>query len=434
MPAARVARLGVTTREASASRFTRQDTMKSIYRYLSLLTLSLLTVGGHAADLTADRAVELAQKNNPELRAAASLVRAAEARARTTGRLANPEVEAEFAGGQDSEGRISVALAQRFPVTSRLSRERKLSRLEVELAKAELREQTAEIAAAAREAFYKLAAARESLALAKKNARAAAAFSTALQSRVAEGAASALESAQSELETESLIAREAALGADEAIERAGLANLLGQPADAPLVLRDALTLPSRLPANRAPENHPSVRRAALAAEAGAADVDLARALTWDDLGVALFAEGERFRDEPEGIEPEALLGVRLNIPFPLWQNGAGKIAEKTATSEASTARLAGVQLAARNAVTASYQAMKARYRSADQLATRVLPLATKHIADTEAAYSRGETGAEAVFRARQRLAEIETAALDARQHYFLAYAAWLRAIGATSLP
>lgn len=408
--------------------------MKSIPHYLSAVTFLLLAPGVQASELTADRAVELAQKNNPELRAATSLIRAAEARARTSGRLANPEVEAEFAAGQDFEGRISLALAQRFPVTRRLSLERKLSSLEIDLAKAELREQTAEVAVAAREAFYKLAAAREALALAKKNAQAAAAFTSLLQSRVAEGTVSSLDAAQAELESGILIAREAALGADEAIERVQFANLLGQSADAPLSLRDALVMPSRLPANRAPAPPPTVHRAALAAAVGTADVDLARALTWDDLGVALFAEGERFRDEPEGIQPEALLGVRLTIPFPLWQDGAAKIAAKTAASEASAARLAGVQLAARNSIAASYQAMKARYRSADQLVSRVVPLANKQIADTEAAYARGETDAPSVFRARQRLAEIETAALAARQEYFLAYTNWLRATGATSLP
>ena len=54
-----------------------------------------------------------------------------------------------------------------------------------------------------------------------------------------------------------------------------------------------------------------------------------------------------------------------------------------------------------------------------------------HIA--QAAYARGEIDIQAVFRARERLGEIEFADIEARKAYFLAYADWMGALGGFNL-
>jgi hypothetical protein len=73
--------------------------------------------------------------------------------------------------------------------------------------------------------------------------------------------------------------------------------------------------------------------------------------------------------------------------------------------------------------------MSLRFRSASEFGTKVLPTANEHIRDCEAAYGRGEVDLQAVFRARDRLAEIELSDLEARKAYFVAYSEWLSALG-----
>jgi hypothetical protein len=73
--------------------------------------------------------------------------------------------------------------------------------------------------------------------------------------------------------------------------------------------------------------------------------------------------------------------------------------------------------------------MALRFRSASRFGEKVLSTANGHIRDCEAAYGRGEVDLQAVFRARDRLAEVELSDLEARKAYFLAYSEWLAALG-----
>jgi len=386
--------------------------------------------------LTADSAARLAREKNPELQAARSLVAEAEGRARSTGRLTNPELEIEVAGGQDFEGRVSVGLTQRFPLTARLRLERNLSALDIERARLEVRQKELQLTWAARAAFYELAATREAMALAARQAAVAKGLAGSLRNSASTGLASNLDAGQAALTGEGFEVAREAIRADEALAAGRLANLLGLRADTKFILKESLALPKTLPANRSIGFRPDLRLAEMAVEAGEADVSLAQATRWEDVGVGVFVEGERFRDEPEGIEPEALVGVRLSLPLPLWQNGAGKVAEKQAVQERQRKHLEALRLSALNQALATHRAMAAHYRAATLAESRVLPAARQQVADIEAVYQRGEIDTLTLFRGRERLAEFETSALEARKKFHLARSEWLAAVGepATTQP
>ena len=70
-----------------------------------------------------------------------------------------------------------------------------------------------------------------------------------------------------------------------------------------------------------------------------------------------------------------------------------------------------------NEVAASATEVRARHVAARAIAAELLPAARAHLAATEAAYARGEIDSAPVFRARERLAEIERSDLAARLAY-----------------
>ena len=386
--------------------------------------------GAEAVTLSdASDAVRMALVENRDLRAARLAVAAAEARVRGAGRLANPEVEATVAGGQDFEGRIELGLSQRFPLTARLRLEKELSQLDLEAARWEVAETEWRVSRDVRRAFLELAGAQAVQALRVAQIGLSRDFSDALGRRVAEGFASSLEADEAGLELGELEAAGAEARALEAAAAGELALLIGRPAGEPLGVRDTLDLPSSVPTARKPDNRPDVRLAEIAIEAAETDLGLARAMRWEDVGVGLFVEGERFRDEPEGIETEGLIGMRLSVPLPVWQNGHAAVAERQALKTRRLEMLEALRLAAVHQTTAAWNRMQARFAAARQLQNVVLPKARRLLADTQSAYDRGETDAGAVFRLRQRLIILETAALAARRDFHLARADWLHAVG-----
>ena len=394
--------------------------------------LTLLATAGLNASppaLDAETAAKIAQTENPELAAARNLIAEAEARTFTTGRLSNPELGTEIAAGQDFEGRVSIGITQRFPLTGRLRFERELSALELEMARMEVKERERQIGVAARAAFYELVAARSSIALAREQTALSDAFAKSIGESVGQGFGSKLDAQQAQLAADTQRANQEALRSQEIESAARLNTLLGRSADSPLVAKESLDLPKAIPASRPVGTRADLQLAEIAVEAGAKEVSLAKANRWDDVGVGLFVEGERFRDEPEGIEPEALVGIQFSVPLPFWQNGSGKVAEREAAQQRKGQQLAALRFAVRNEALSAHQIMAARFKSALQVTTKLVPAAVEQVTASEAAYRRGELDIQTVFLARERLAAIEAAALEARKNYFQSYSQWIGALG-----
>ena len=370
-----------------------------------------------------------ALKGNMELAAARFLIQEAEGRARGAGILANPELEAEVAAGQDFEGRVVARIMQRFPLTGRLRLERKLSDMDVQMAGLEVREKEWQLTLAVRKAFYDLAAAREALEISRRQAELAEAFTKTVAGAVDAGFRSKLDLQEVELSASNLQAKAESLRGLEMESSARLSEWLGLPGDSDFILPLLPILPKSVPASRPAGTRAELALAELAVRSGEADVLLSKATSWDDVGAGVFVEGERFRDDPTGIEPEALVGLKLSIPLPLWQSGSGNVAEKEAARKRVSARLESLRFAVQNQILLSHRIMSLRFRSATEFGTKVLPTANDHVRECEAAYARGEVDLQAVFRARDRLAEVELSDLEARKAYFLAYSEWLGALG-----
>lgn len=393
------------------------------------LVLILCTSAGRAVSLSVEGAVQAALAADRELRAAREEVEAARARVNAAGRLADPEFQLEVAGGRDFEGRVEIGFAQRFPLTARLGIEKTLSRLAVEAAAAEVEVREREIGAEVREAYFRLAGARAATAMHEKQAGIGRSLADAVRGQASEGLSSVLEAGEAELESERLKVLAADASVAEIAAEEAFCSGLSLPADGRIELSTPLSIPSALPASGVVGEPPAIRLAKIAAEAARTDIRLAKAMGWDDVAIGLFVEGERFRDEPEGIETEGLLGMRMSVPLPLWRNTRAEVRAREAAAAAREERVEAARLSTRNRASAARRQMENRHRSALRIEREALPAARKLADETEQARQRGEVGLQDVLRIRARVAELEAAAIEAAVQYHIQRARWLDASG-----
>lgn len=383
--------------------------------------------------LSPDAAVGRALAENPELVAARSAVAVATARVEASGRLSNPELESELALGPVAAGRVEIGISQRFPLTARLQWERRLSRMQVELAALEVRVREWELAAAVRSQVVRLAAAEQALESLDRQLVLAEDLATTLRQQAGQGLVSSIDAGAAEIEgAERRLERdEARTALQEA--RGELAALLGRASAEGIAARLDLELPAAPPAAEGLGLRPDLDLAQRAVEAGEAAVSLSRAARWEDVGVGLFIEGERLPEDDGNFVNEGLLGVRFSIPLPLWNTGAAAVAESEATRDQRQARFLARQAAARSELNLAETRMRQTHLAASGVRRDLLPAARRHLQQTEAAYERGEVGIDRLFAARERLLAAERTALRASTAYHLAYFQWLHVKG-RSLP
>lgn len=385
--------------------------------FRTLLSFCVLASLAAAEPLTSETATRLALEQNPELAAARELIAEAEARASGLGRLPNPELETELALGRQGRGRIEIGLSQTFPRASRLRLERNVAAESILLARREVALAELAVVARTRLAVLELAAAQAELALVEKQAALARDFARAQATQVGTGQLSTLDSAQAEL-----VAREAELAvalprSAQAAAAIQLATVLGRDADTTLTVAFELALPPDEAAVPPPGLCADVALAEAQLTAADAEVALARSQGKEDFKVGVFAEGEQDRDDFGGREQQAMLGVRFSMPLPVRNVSGPLVAEKQAARRRVALERAARVREAVNEVAASAAEVRARHVAARALATELLPAARAHLAATEAAYGRGEIDSAPVFRARERLAEIERSDLTARLAY-----------------
>lgn len=112
---------------------------------IAVICLQFLALAGEqkkpALGLSRKSAVELALRNNQDLKAVKEGINAARGRASQSGRLDNPVLGAEY--GNDvlfsDEGEYSVraSISQKFPLFGRLAKERDVGNIDIKLASLE---------------------------------------------------------------------------------------------------------------------------------------------------------------------------------------------------------------------------------------------------------------------------------------------------------
>ncbi len=377
----------------------------------------LLATFALAEPLTLETAARIALAQNPEIVAARELIAEAEARASGLGRLPNPELETEFALGRQERGRVEIGLSQTFPRASRLRLERRVAAESILLARREVALAELALAARARLAVIELASAQAGQALAEKQAALAREFADVQSAQTRAGHLSALDSSFAALTAREVELAVAPARAARDAASMQLAILLARDADAGLTVSVDLALPPEEAAVPPPGQCADTALAEAQLGTAEAEVSLARSAGREDFKLGVFVEGDQDRDDTGARDQQAMLGLRFSMPLPVRPVAGPLVAEKQAARRRVVLEREARVRAAMNKVAASAAETRALYDSARALAVDLLPAAQAHLAATEAARARGEVDLSVVFRARERLAEIERSDLAARVAY-----------------
>jgi cobalt-zinc-cadmium efflux system outer membrane protein len=389
---------------------------------LRLFCLLLVFSVCHAPAVTLDYSSVPARvkSHHPQLKAARMVIEEARGRQQGAGRLPNPAFETSFQNESRVSPRTTVfSLDQAFPVTRRLSLEKKLSAQWVQAAELEVKDAERRFIADARSLSVKLLALEQHLVLHRRQMELARRLSDFATSRAAAGEVSSQDAAQAQVDLQRLLLETRKIDVETLGLRGALKPMLGVDAAESLTLTGDLAAIA-LPASGSWLGRPDYLLAQARTEAARTESELARARRWQDMSAGFFASREQQDTAPSHTERTGFVGFRLSIPLPLWNRNQGEIAEKAAGAE--RARLEKEALAAQisgEADTARRE-MEASAALLNETRGQLLPLVIEQTSRLEKAYESGHANLLTLLRARDQRLELEAGALDAARDFQLA--------------
>lgn len=375
-----------------------------------------------AADFTPESAAAFALRQNRDLVAARHLIGEAEARLVQAGLWANPEFEfkADRSTRRGGDRLYEAGFLQRFPFSGRLVAAREAARVNVALAVAELRNQERLLAGQVLAKARALLILDRRLALNRENLELLDRIFQQTSSLAATGQTSAAEAGVIELEKTTLQLAGESLAVEQRAKLAELNGLLGRAPTEALSIRGALPVVRASNADAAAaKRRPDRLLAALQIDRARAEISLARSQRWEDVGIGLSVSRER-----EDRSYDTMLGLKVAIPLPLWNQNQGRLAEAQIAQRRAEDALAARDLA----IVSEIREARVRAEGLASVVARLrggaLELARRNTKLLQDTYAAGATSFLTVFESRKQRLAVEQNALGAEEQLALAITDW----------
>ena len=387
---------------------------------LALLLALSCPVLVFAETISLDEVAAKVRTDNPTLRAARLRIQEAKGRLLGAGRLANPEVGLEIRRDRmRQEGNVIFSIDQKLPITARLALEKYLSATLVTTAELEVRDMERTLIAEAQAIAVRLLSLEQQRALRNQQTALAENLSKFIAGRAGVGELSALDATQAQLDTQRLALEARKLETERVALIGELRPRLGVSAGEILTVTGALPA-AVIPALVSGEHRPDYQRARVNESAARTEIDLAVANKWGDVSVGGFMEGERSEDAPDGFATKPFVGLRVSIPFPLWNKNEGEIAEKTAAARRARLETEALVSTIQNEAGAALAEMEANANIAGETRDKLLPLVQKQAENLEKAYGLGQADLLTVLRVREQRLQLESAVIESTRDFHLA--------------
>lgn len=373
------------------------------------LTLSLAEIGPQV------------RTSHPTLKAARLAVEEARGRQLGSGRLSNPS----FGYALQNQSKVSpqtgvFSIDQAFPITRRLSLEKKLSSQMVGAAELEVRDAERRLIAEAQSLAVQLMSLTQQRVLRKQQTALATKLSEFVRGRAKAGEISALDAAQAQVDAQRLLLETRKLETTSISLMGQLKPMLGLPPE------EVLNVSGDLPNMVVPGmgagwmQRADYQLAQTKIAAATTDQQLAKARRLPDVKAGLFASREMQDVTPTYRQYTGYYGFSISVPLPFWNRNQGEIAEKEASAERAVLEreALGKQIIS-EAETARLE-MQANADLAHETRDKLLPLVVEQTDKLEKAYEQGQTNLLTILRAREQRLQLEAAALDAVRDFHLA--------------
>ena len=402
-------------------------------RLLFVFLFLCLAIPIRAEGITAEAAVTYALRHNPELAAARQGIEQARGRLAQSGRRAAPELEAEFRPNlaDSSEFGVGLGIMQKFPLTSRLLLERKLSHSEVTVAELEVRDAERRVGVNVRSLAVKLLALNDERELKRGRLLLGREWLVVARKNAAAGEGSSLEADQLELEAGQVEVELLQLDAEEVALVGALRPLLGWPVGAALELAGTLDPPSPVDSAGLPDV--TIRSDYLAGQArlesARRELDLQKASQWDDVSAGLAYERDHAYDAGAGLQRDQFLGIKLTVPLPLRSAARGRVQEAVATIRRRELEAAALAASIQADAATARAEMTAATTQYARISSTLLPQARQLEEKFFAAYQSGQAPLTNSLRSREQRLSLESAQLAAQRNYHLARIQFEAAMG-----
>lgn len=392
--------------------------LRSSLPFLILLLASLSTAS--ALDLSLSDIATRVRYHHPVLKAARLAVEEAKGRQLGAGRLSNPTFGYDFQNQSNVSPQTGVfSIDQSFPITRRLSLEKKLTSQLVEAAALEVRDAERKLIAEAQQQVVQLLTIGKQRALRQQQTELAQKLSDFASGRAKAGEVSPLDAKQVQLDAQRLRVESRLLEAQSVSLLGQLKPMLG------LRSEDALSITGDLPAMVMPAStswmmRPDYLLAQTKVAAAQTGKDLAKAKRLPDVTAGFFASREMQDVTPTQRERTGFIGFRISIPLPFWNRNQGEIAEKAASAERARLESEALAVQINGEAGTARREMETNASIVRETRDSLLPLAVEQMAAMQKAYESGQADLLAVLRARDQRLQLEAASLDALRDFHLA--------------
>lgn len=399
-------------------------------RYFVFAAILLVgSVPASALTLSVSEIAPRVRSSHPSLKAARLTIAEALGRRLGAGRLSNPSVGYDFQNQSHVSPQTQVfSFDQSFPITKRLSLEKKLTSQLVNAAELEVQDAERRYIADAQGAAVRLIALERQQALRQQQIDLAKKLSSFAEGRAKAGEVSSLDAKQIQLDMQRLRVESRLLEA-EAVSLLGLLKpMLG------LKSEDALKVSGDLPPLVIPpvtswSIRPDYQLAQTRINAADTDKDLAKAKRLQDVKAGFFASRE-MQDVPgTGRERTGYVGFRISLQLPFWNRNQGEIAEKTAAAERARLESNALAVQINGEAGTARKEMQTNASIVSEARETLLPLALEQSANVQKAYEAGQADLLTVLRTRDQRLQLEASILNATRDFHLARIRYEAAIG-----
>ncbi len=369
-------------------------------------------------------------KNNPQLRTAKLRIAEAQGRIVQSGRLDNPSLGIGISKSiPSSEGGLEVSFSQRFPITNRLSLEKRVTTQELRIAQQEIKVAEQSLISAAQLVAVEILHIEKKQSNLNKQIESLSKINQFIDEAAKRGELSALDAAQTRLEIQSLKISKQQLSSEKKILTLNLKKYLGLSAGSPLNVSGNLpstSIPSR---SLALNNRADYRAKGLEINHSKSSILLEKSKRYDDVEMSFSGGLAREEDAPDGLETEGSIGMGLTIPLPFYNKNEGNI--QSATAKTQRVLLEKKQLAAeiRLQVASQRQAMQNWLNQNAAINSDLLPLAEKTSDDLDTAYRNGQGDFTSLLKSKSQAIQLRSQLIDNELKFHQARVKYFAALG-----